>query len=152
MSIDDLKFQINQRVIIAGRHTGVVIARSEGHPDNIYRVKAFFEHHSGWYPESKIESDPIQQGRGDDTPDPVDLAEMHDSVDRLTALTQENQRLKEALNTAAGLLHRLEHYNCIQTEDELFDGHLDHWREIGRWVVSHSAKLLNTEFNAGIDQ
>jgi hypothetical protein len=147
------KFKIKQRVIIAGLHTGVIMARVQGNPDNIYRVDAFFENHSGWYPEIQLEADPIQQYSATDVADAtIDIAEMKKSIDLMTELSQENQRLKEALNTAAGLLFRLERYNCIQTEDELFDGHLDHWREIGRWVVSHSQKLLNTQFNAGIDQ
>lgn len=151
--MSDLKYKIKQRVIIAGQHSGVVMARVEGQPSNIYRVDAFFEKYSGWYQENQLEADPIQQCSPTDVADmAIDIAEMINSIDYMTELRQENQRLKEALTTAAGLLHRLEHYNCIQTEDELFDGHLDHWRELGRWVVSHSAKLLNTQFNAGIDQ
>lgn len=151
--MSELKFKIKQRVIIAGQHGGVIMARVEGHPSNIYRVEAFFENYSGWYQECQLEADPIQQCSPTDVADvTIDINEINDSIDHVTELRQENQRLKEALATAAGLLHRLEHYNCIQTEDELFEGHLDHWRVLGRWVVSHSQKLLNTQFNAGIDQ
>ncbi len=147
------KYKIRQRVIINGNHTGIVTLHQEGCP-NSYRVEAFFEQYSGWYAETQLESELIGQSDQADaeTDDDIDLVEVQDSADQLTELRQENQRLKEALNTAAGLLHRLEFYRCINTEDELFEGHLDHWRELGRWVVSHSSKLLNTRFNAGIDQ
>lgn len=148
----ELKYKTKQRVIIDGEHTGVILARNEGRPFNLYRVEAFFELISGWYTENRLEADTIQKNNANDVADvDIDIGEMKKTIDHVTELNQENQRLKEALATAAGLLHRLERYNCIQTEDELFDGHLDHWREIGRWVVNHSEKLLNTQFNAGID-
>lgn len=151
--MSELRFKIKQRVIIAGNHTGVIMARSEGRPQNIYRVEAFFEQYSGWYPETQLEADPIQQCSPTDVADAaIDVGEMKKTIDYVTELRQENQRLKETLTQAAGLLYRLEHYNCIQTDDNVLDGQIDHWREVGRWVVRHSVKLLNTQFNDGIDQ
>ena len=62
-------------------------------------------------------------------------------------LTQEIQRLKTCLNTAAGLLSRLEQYGCIQTDDEQFEPELDHWRHIGRDVVQQARSLLDLQFD-----
>lgn len=58
-------------------------------------------------------------------------------------LTAENQRLRELLNTAAGLLYRLEQYHYINTDDDESEAQLDHWRDIGRTVVKQARTLLN---------
>ncbi|MGR9088667.1 MAG: hypothetical protein ACU841_16580 [Gammaproteobacteria bacterium] len=62
------------------------------------------------------------------------------------SLLQENQRLRQALNTAAGLLFRLEEYRCIQTDDDEFQTTLDHWRHIGLDIVNQARILLNTDY------
>lgn len=61
-------------------------------------------------------------------------------------LNAENQKLRELLNIAAGLLFRLEEYKCIQTDDEEFEDQLDHWREIGLGVVAQASALLNANY------
>lgn len=80
----------------------------------------------------------------------VELAQQSlKEIDRLTEAVQQTQanlnKTRDLLNTAAGLLMRLDNHGFINTgdDDDYRKEQLDHWRSIGHDVVKNAQKLLN---------